>query len=238
MVDFFKAVIMTNWFEVYYSEFLAFAKAQIYKNDRGNIFIAEDVLNDAYIKFFESGLEFSEDLIKGYILTAIHKHNDQLSRRSLFGDAFKKTDRQIKGDFTCNKCKGTKSVGEFRYIKYEGFSYLEKTCAKCKDKMRTEWARANKERWNAYVRERYWESKNFVKKAPKPIHDLWKKANHKYIAKQKEQLTDVYVRSLLPKDKRTPKFIEAKRQEIIAKRKAHDEQRNGEMNIAAPLTQV
>ena len=50
------------------------------------------------------------------------------------------------------------------------------------------------------------------------MRQLWKKANKKYAQKQKDGLTDIYIKSLLRGKEITPKTIEAKRQELIAKK--------------------
>jgi len=84
-------------------------------------------------------------------------------------------------------------------------------------------------KWNAYVKER---SRKFgtkpwsefieeKKKNAKPIHELWRNANKKYSQKQKENLTDVYIKSLLTRKAKNPtkEMIDAKRQEILNLRK-------------------
>lgn len=57
-------------------------------------------------------------------------------------------------------------------------------------------------------------------KIARPIHDLWNEANKRYQQKQKEELTDIYIKGLLGKRDKTPENIAAKRQEILQKRKA------------------
>ncbi len=79
-------------------------------------------------------------------------------------------------------------------------------------------------KWNAYMAKRRrqagiqtWEE--YRKFKPKQdIKGLWKKANKKYITKQRELLTDVYIKSLLKKeDRKNPLMIINKRQEIKAR---------------------
>lgn len=62
--------------------------------------------------------------------------------------------------------------------------------------------------------------KRRVKKShARPIHELWREANRRYIEKQKEILSDVYIKSLLKPERRTPYYIKKKRSQLLKIRK-------------------
>lgn len=123
--------------------------------------------------------------------------------------------------FSTNKDFHYKSV---RKIIYELVAIVQRSEKAKKNKAarirRVKIKATKNKRWAAYMRS--WREKKFggkPKKTNTPIHELWRKANHKYIEKQREILSDVYVRSLLKKDQRTPENIERKRQELLERRK-------------------
>ena len=68
-------------------------------------------------------------------------------------------------------------------------------------------------KWNLYMK-----SRRLGKRIKaKPITELWRKANKKYVQKQKENLTDVYIKSLLKNRKEliTSQMILRKREQIL-----------------------
>lgn len=214
---------MINWFEQYYKELLAYAEKLV--ESKQLMADPKELVNEAYLKFFESGEQFDLIAVKKYI-NAFHydeialKMRDKAMgwRRTSSGNfAYSKKQVEIKGDFCCTICKEVKPVNAFSLKRFYGFNYLCKQCKSCRNKMTVAWFRKNKEKWNAYMRSRHIP----IKKPAKPIHDLWKKANKKYQAKQKENLTDVYIKSIIRHKIKnpTPQQIEAKRQELFAKRR-------------------
>lgn len=82
-------------------------------------------------------------------------------------------------------------------------------------------------KWNAYMRKRnggkpreeYLRDK---KEKATPIKELWKKANKKYMDKQKQNLTDIYIKTLLRHKVKNPSadMIDNKRIELINKKGA------------------
>jgi hypothetical protein len=59
-------------------------------------------------------------------------------------------------------------------------------------------------------------------RSARPIRELWREANHRYITKQRQLLTDVYVKSLLKPADRTPENIKNKRRQLKRKPKIID----------------
>jgi hypothetical protein len=207
---------MTNWFEQYYDELVNYAGAIV----RNNNLMCEpqDLVNDAYIKFYESGEEFSKEKIKKYISNSFHAEKDHDRITNIFSNNVTKKLTTSREEKCCIKCHEVKPANAFRLQVFAGGKYiLGNICKKCQIMKHAKWFAENKEKWNAYMRSR---RPKKIKK-PQEIHEQWKKANKKYIAKQKEQLTDVYVRSLLKSKIKspTPQQIEEKRQQLLAKRR-------------------
>ena len=215
---------MTNFFELYYKDLLAYAEKVVKQKD----LMADpaELVNNAYLKFFDSGEDFDLVTVRKYIY---HFHFEEITlklreravgwRVSPSGNSvYSKKQVRITGDFVCTVCKEVKPANAFYLQRFKGFNYLLKQCKKCNIKRNVEWFRKNKDRWNEYMRKRR-PAKG--RPAAKPIHDLWKKANKIYIEKQKEMLTDVYVKSLLVHKIKNPtkEQIEEKRQELFAKRR-------------------
>lgn len=239
---------MTNWFEQYYNELLDHtSKVIIAKKINAE---KHEIVNDAYLKFVESGEVFDLGKVKKIISNISFDYveekqrsqavgsrkvyaNDMAANRSGYEDFSWKvyTYRRPRknGHNACNKCHEVKQVNEFRLIKFNGYDYLSQICKTCEQKRHNEWVEKNREIWNKYMvlrsrasgainRIEYNKKMSLQKKS---IHELWKKANRKYQAKQKELLTDVYVRGILKASKKpfTPKAIAAKRKELFEKRR-------------------
>lgn len=208
---------MTNWFEIYYSELLNFATSLVVK--RKLPIEPEDLINDAYIKFFELGEPFSLSLIRRITTSAAFKELENKYAKNSYDEAYVKIAYKDLSHQTCINCKEAKPQNHFRFRKEKGFNYIRGICLECEAKKKQEWFEENRDKWNDYMRgyrQRTQPKQN--KRQAQPIHDLWKKANHTYIEKQRETLSDVYIRSLLRGKSITPETIERKRLELMAKR--------------------
>jgi len=227
---------MTNWFEQYYSELVQFSTAIVFKRKLSIDPI--DLVNEAYINFFDSGEEFDLPKVKTFISNHGYKERDYQNSKQNFGDKFcSKISHYHRADRVCNICNGLKTVGEYRVFKHiQGSIYIANYCFTCERKKHNiqfrAWLREgdNRDRWNAYMRN--WQRKRsktglsreeWMKRRTanrKPIAELVRKAMKKYEAKNKENLTDAYIRKLI-RHKRdlSPAAIEAKRQQLMAKRR-------------------
>lgn len=203
-------------FEAHYADAIKYTKT-ICKHKK-IVSHPEEFVNDAFLVFFDSGKEFDYTQFKKLIFDAVMKERGREAAQTSFtGYSIKKGIRQ----FYCISCCDCLPENAFRIVTYShGYSRISSNCKQCENKNRLKWFRNNKERWAKYMRD--WRSKKFGEKPPRQAQEiqvLWRKANHKYIEKQREILSDVYVRSLLKKDQRTPENIERKRQELLERRK-------------------
>jgi len=209
---------MINWFEQYYQDFIGFATSLIRKHDV--LTTPEDVVNDAYILFVESGEEFSEKVVKNLIYKLVFDEHKHHKTEYSFTSEPKTTESRPSGDKQCLCCHEVKNVNEFRVRSIGSRMFTTSICKKCIHKYQNEWFRSNKLKWNSYMK--MWREKKglFKNKKAQPIHDLWKKANKIYQQKQKDNLTDVYIRGLLKSGKKdfSPTAIEKKREELLLKR--------------------
>lgn len=225
---------MTNWFEQYYTELLDYAASIVFKKEIP--VDPADLVNDAYIKFVESGCGFDFIQIKKYISSGGYNEFNHIRGKSNFGDKIVERYSE-KGDKVCAKCKELKPIGAFRAQKMNGWTYSRVTCLDCEREWGRLWKKGwlskenNRVKWNAYVRQ--WQKQRGIVKETreeyykriaslkKPIHELWKKANKKYQAKQKDNLTDQYIKHLLKCGRKdfSPAAIEKKREELMAKRR-------------------
>lgn len=204
-----------NWFEQYYSEFIDFASRIVIAKELP--IDPADLVNDAYLKFYESGEEFTVGKIKSFISSGSWKEVDEVRAKNNLGRGFTKAVPKIQGDRTCTCCHEVKQVNEFHLKRFEGFTYLRSVCIKCVSKKNLKYLQEHKDQWNAYMRKR----RPPKKKPAKPIQELWNRANKKRYAKEKELLLDSYVRRILKAAKKPfgPKEIEAKRKELYDKRR-------------------
>jgi hypothetical protein len=222
---------MTNWFEVYYSELLQYAERVI--TAKKLQLDPADLVNQAYIDFIEQGIDFDLAECKKYISAGSLKEFYFNKTKTNLGDSTAK--RQIKGDKCCTICNNAYPVGYFKVYKFAGHISISNYCKDCERERNNLWYRnwlsipENRARWNTYVnnrrrqrgqlsREEY--NKRRRAKA-KPIHELWKNANKKYQERQKENLTDVYIRGILKAGRKSfsPEAIIKKRDQLIEKRR-------------------
>lgn len=184
-------------FSQQYNSLLAYAGA-IIKN-RGLTIDASDLVNDAYIKFVESGRQYNRDEIKRLIVIAsdtqkVHQtiYKDSTAPRKASG---------ITGQLVCNKCKQPKQVNEFHTSFEKGVQRLRKVCKECINKQKKERGRRS---YSPYVSTA---------------------ASRKYnLARQLEsikKLDDTYIKSRLKASRIdiTPDAINQKRIEIQNKRR-------------------
>lgn len=220
---------MTNWFEQYYPDLIKFAKFCI--RERKIPVQPEDLVNDAYIKFFDTGDEFDLKKVKDIIYKESFKEVAHKMSQNLFSDGFALKSK-IRGDRVCTMCKEVKPVGAFRLAKLQGYYYVFNQCKECLNSWNIQWFKDNKELWNTYCRK--WQSKKkgyevlpwdeYVKKkrlSAKPIGQAQVDAVKKYCQKRAGSLTDSYIIQVLKQRNKpfTPNDIEKKRQELFEKRR-------------------
>lgn len=208
-------------FELDYNKHILFAETFI-KNKKLNVCPA-DLVNDAYIRFIERDEPYLSSTIRGLITSFGFKElSDQYSNISFDEMLIPKSRRVDRHSFMCKGCGEIMDQDFFRRSKVVGgISFFTGKCKKCLNKDTGQWFKNNKERWNAYVKERYRLSRlHTPKKIAQPIHELWNRANKKRYEKEKELLLDSYIIRLLKASKMevSPKTIKEKREKIIQTR--------------------
>lgn len=181
-------------FELHYNALLDFCRKQIFHNHL--VCKAEDLLNDAFIKFIESNESFDLAKFKSLIVRAGYNEKD-FQQDSNDITKYKKKELEIKGDQCCSKCKEVKPVAAFRLKDRHGVKHITSMCKKCINKAINKWRSENKQKvsascnkyinknrskWNEYLRNRY---KKKGKRVARPIQELWRKANKKRYEKVK-----------------------------------------------------
>lgn len=175
-----------------------------------------DLLTEAYIKLYDSKKQYSLKEFKNLIIK--ESFNEQDYQIANDNTEFKRT--QILSSSYCISCDSHKPISAFTLSRFLSPKSLCKKCYRKKYKKafaraKKNWMNKNRENWNTYMRNR---RAPFLKnKKPKPIKQLWREANRRYQTKQKENLTDVYIKSLLHNDK-SPVAIANKRNELLQKR--------------------
>lgn len=206
-----------------YSELLGYAGKAIHYKKLIDCDPAE-LVNNAFIAFFESGEEyFIQNIKKSIDKYAWQKAIEQKSTKEYIDDFAPKSKRSFHCynslERTCKKCKEQKPSMCFRLMSIGQYKHSCNICKDCMNKATVEWFKDNSKRWADYMNQ--WREKKGKKKnkVARPIHELWNEANARYNQKQKELLTDVYIKKLLRGKEITPQTIEAKRSELLAKRK-------------------
>lgn len=204
---------MKELFEAYYNELLTYAQGIV--TTQMIPVSPEELLNDAFVSFYESGKDFDLLAFKKLIAKSGFKETNYKVRQYSFDENFIAKEKHINGDFQCSECKEILPAAAFHLRKFNNYKFIPNLCGKCEGKRTAQWQKENKIKWNAYMRSRRPKKE---KREAKPIHDLWNKANKKYIERQREELSDVYIRSLLKGKEVTPETIFNKREELLIKR--------------------
>lgn len=183
----------------------------------------EELVNEAYLRFFETGEEYSLPLVQKFIYSeGIREKNRPRQIRIRDVGNILRTDANVPklADLNCRVCKEALPISLFKkHYKINGLPSYCNICLSCNNKQRIEWQKKNKEMWNEYMKKwRIVKRTEVKKKKGRPIHELWNEANARYNAKQKELLTDVYIKKLLRNVEKTPENIQAKREELLKKR--------------------
>lgn len=217
-------------FESDYSNLLSYAESLVI--GRGLNVDPSEIVNDAYLKLFDSGLPYNIQEAKRFIKGSAFGLKKEYERSISFDETYRQKGATISSiDMTCTCCKEVKPSAAFRTINHKnGNVYFYSHCRACEGERCKRWVNQYRDKWNKYVNE--WKKKKGIikkeKKMPQPIHDLWKAANKRYQEKQKEQLTDVYIRGLLKGSGKniTPETIELKRKQLIEKREYESQLKN------------
>ncbi len=215
-------------FENDYKELLKFASNIL--REKG-IYHSEsaELVNEAYIKWFDESNNTPYDIkaIKGLIRTCGWSQKAIESQNQ---------DNTFLKEYPCKRCKESLPASAF-YIQHDlknNIKSVSTYCLKCRIELRIIWQKENKEMWNAYMIEwrknhngtltrKEWLEKKAQERGEDHLQKLWNRANKKYQSKQREQLTDAYIRTILTnKNMRrcdiTREMIEMKRTELIEKR--------------------
>lgn len=222
---------MINWFEKYYEELTSFASALVY----GKKLLCDpiDLVNDAYIKFIESGEEFSLKKVKNIIYSSHFAEVQETADKRAIGEretakegGLKQYSRRIlspKGDRVCAGCNEIVPVNGYYLTKsLKGALYLHLECKACALKRKKKWFAENRGHWNAYVRSRWNHKVDPIKGNRGTLEEQTARALEKYREKTVVQMSDVYIKKLLQckyKNQHIPQeAIEAKRKELLEKR--------------------
>ena len=184
-----RFLFMESSFEKDYNEILRFAKRRVL--DLRLSIEAEDLVNEAYLQLHNTPYSFEG--FKKQISNEGLKEKHNTPQNIQWGDRGMKH-ISFTGDRCCRTCKEIKPVSEFylittkennkylrgsckkcnnkkvtQYIKSVGYKYSKKYYQKIKNKaakkndnkkrMR-EWRESNRDKWNRYVKERYIKEKN------------------------------------------------------------------------------
>lgn len=197
---------------------------------------AAELVNEAYIKWFEGfvnkpyNIKDIKTLIRsnGWKQRAIENNN---------------TDNTFHGEYACKRCQESLPANAFGIIhdKINDIRNIRTYCLKCSSELKCIWQKENKERWNAYVKgwrvthngtltRTDWLAKKSSERSEDHLQGLWRKANRKYQNKQKEQLTDSYIKTILTNATTrrcdiTSEMIQNKRTQLIQKRE-HSTEKN------------
>jgi hypothetical protein len=230
---------MTNWFEQYYDELVRCAAKRII--ELNIIADAHEIVNDEYLAFVESGDDFELTAIKKRIVSRAYSYIPEKTRKAALGSRltnsgnFKEYSyRQPKRHnewLACSRCNDPKPSAAFYTQKFDGYNYTFHICKDCCLKKKKEWFNCNRDTWNRYVRERRRIKNGGIngrakKRKPQSHVEAVKtacinRANKAYYQRQKEQLTDAYIRKKLSYKIPSPtsEQIQAKREELLQKRR-------------------
>lgn len=149
-----------------------------------------------------------------------HPPKNRIKKAKIVKPKKEKLPKPVLVEKECNKCKKLLLIESFQVVhRRPGYDYIYPTCKKCINVSKNKWYKKNKKKWNKYVTNR--RNKDKPAKVEKSIQTLWREANRRYQAKQKEKLSDVYISGLLKGSSiiPTPQLIEEKRMQLIEKRK-------------------
>lgn len=217
---------MNSSFEHHYKGLLSYCLT--IKKDKHLVCSSYDLLNDAYLKFAESGEGFDLEKFKAYIvqssfLEVVH----QVKSEDITN--YKRKESKITDHVCCIKCHEVKPANAFQLANIGGIKYHRTVCDECrkigasaasqkyyrkkqlekgivvvprikkvkevkekkprpvldleKRKQRNKnWFIKNRDKWNAYMRKR---TPKKGRKPARPIHELWREANHRRYEKVK-----------------------------------------------------
>ena len=209
-----------------YGELIEYAKIKIRNSNLSEF----DLVNESFIRAQASNVPYSKENIFKYISIIFWEEMDRCKSKIPYSD-FNKPSKEIgfygETDRQCGVCNEIKTINNFSqwFSSKLGCYKIRRECNECRNKKNREnvnknsWFRKNRERWNDYMMGRT-PRKYPNGKPKKQINELWKKANKKYQQKQKEELTDIYIKSLLKSKNKNPTSIDIlnKRKEIVNKR--------------------
>lgn len=222
-------------FEDDYNQFLRFAKERIIRlklNTDPN-----DIINDAYIKFVDSGKDYSPKTIVGFIIGL----SEERKGYEVMNIGNKDSGFSKRTNHTCKVCKEKKPVSGFYLINKNTIIIPQTTCKECqlkkakeryqkqKDKILargTAYKKINKDKIRKKKRNYYLKNREFKPKVGRvglgKVVSKNRKINESlHYNKQRDQLTDWYIRKILSRHSDiTPEKIEEKRQEILLKKLA------------------
>lgn len=219
-------------FEQDYNKILQYAKSKV---ARYNLNIdASDLVNDAYLKLHDKPY-----FIKNYRneiknLSLIEKHN--VPSNISYGQRGT-THGRFTGHHCCVKCKDVKSASEF-YIekRISGRAYLSTVCKPCHIKRVAELRVKNPEKYKPIIKksaQKQWKknknNKEFRKKQDERVRKYidtnrsdWNDYNRGRYERDKENLTDAYVRKLIRHKFKgveiTAETVRLEREKILRKR--------------------
>lgn len=115
----------------------------------------EELINEAYIKIAESGVEYSRGAAISHIIKSAYSFvsdKNRLNQLHDYGDKLAASRSQ--GHFTCSVCKDVYPDMMFYRKLVAGVSYPLSYCKDCYNKKSKDWVGENREAWNKYMRER------------------------------------------------------------------------------------
>lgn len=122
-----------------YESLIDYARSVIY--NRKLLIEPGDLVNDAYLKFIESGKSFDTKEFKIYISGFGFKESDEQRHKHHIGTP--KKQYLPKDQICCNRCHEVKPANAYELARLKGEVIIRKICRDCTNKRRRERYRAN-----------------------------------------------------------------------------------------------
>lgn len=207
---------MKNDFQKDYWELTKYARAIIAKFK--STLTPDDLINSAYVDWFDSNAPYSIDTFRKIMFNSI-KTDIEYHQANVSIEAIGLKSKEIETDYCCIKCNEIKPSSQFvLFIKSRNIKVTYRKCRDCrlqyyKDYNYSYYPKKKNNRDYKDLRNKH--SKNYIDKI-RPQHN---KNVVNYNLKQKEILSDIYIKTLLRAERTpqeiTPQRIREKRQKVI-----------------------
>lgn len=188
--------------------------------------LADDLINDAFINLHNTPYDYYKFLEEIKRLSFSEK--EDTLRTVEINKPYSKSTSHFTVENTCVVCKQTKPASEFRIVKYKYKSYQRTECKSCEKRLDVNKKDRNKRWYEANKNSSYYKLKNKIsfKRYVTLNRDSWNKYLRERQDKEKEALTDTYIKKLLRMKYSNdyillhPELIQNRRDYIIKKKLA------------------